>query len=263
MQNITASFREVGVYPTNRDHVISKLSADAQPSQERPSTTIPYVPFCTPRSQPVEVPSVPKTPAECTPLHSQQGRAEMITPEENDTSVLLMASPVPLPFTESEVQRFQKRLEEGYDVPDARYSQWLSTLPSKYRPPSSILDKILRPPTPPAQRKVGDYSRGAHVLTSEQCRQALFEKEQEKKKAAEEKEQKRRRAAELKEEKRKKAEEAKEQRRKKAEEKEEEGRRKAAEQQKKKEERERKQAEKATVTTQGRQKGTYVFCSKK
>ena len=194
---------------------------------------------------------VPKTP-QCTPLHSQQGR---ITPDGNDISVLLVASPPPLPFTEAEVQKFQKRLEEGYDVPDARYSQWLSTLPSTYRQPDSILDKILRPPTPPPQRKVGQYARGARVLTSEQCRQELFQKEQEKKKAAEEKEEKRKRAAELREEKRKKAEEAKEQRRKKAEEKEEEERRKAIEQQKKKEERKRKKEESATLTTQGRQKG--------
>ena len=83
MQNVIASFREVGVYPTNRDRAISKFFADTQSPQEHPSTTIPYVPFCTPRSQPVEV--VPKTP-QCTPLHSQQGR---ITPNENDTSVLV------------------------------------------------------------------------------------------------------------------------------------------------------------------------------
>ena len=78
-------------------------------------------------------------------------------------------------------------------MPDARYSQWLSTLPSTYKQLDSILDKILRPPTPPPQGKVGRYARGARVLTSEQCRQELFQKEQEKMKAAEEKEEKRKR----------------------------------------------------------------------
>ena len=174
MQNVIASFREVGVYPTNRDRAISKFFADTQSPQEHPSTTIPYVPFCTPRSQPVEV--VPKTP-QCTPLHSQQGR---ITPNENDTSVLLVTSPPPLPFTKAKVQKFQKRLEEGYDMPDARYSQWLSTLTATYRQSDSILDKIVRPPISPTQKKLGEYARGARVLTSEQCRQELFQKEQEK-----------------------------------------------------------------------------------
>ena len=86
-----------------------------------------------------------------------------------------------------------------------------------YRPPGSILDKILHPPTPPVQRKVGNYARGARVLTSEQCRQELLEMEQGKKKAAEAKEEKRKRAEEAKEQKRQKAEEKAEERRQKTE----------------------------------------------
>ena len=214
LQNVMASFREVGVYPTNRDRVLSKLSiqsTDSQRLQEHPSIPMPFVPFCTPRAQPVQTPQPSLPTPECTPTHTQ-GRAEIpVMPTNNEASVLHMANPVPssLPcqFTPAEVQRFQRRLEEGYDLPDERYSQWLSTLPSMYRPSGSILDKILRPPTPPVQRKVGNYARGARVLTSEQCRQELLEKEQEKKKAAEAKEEKRKRAEEAKEQKRQKAKE--------------------------------------------------------
>ena len=120
MQNVMASFREVGVYPTNRERVLSKLSTastDIQPSQEHTSTVTPFVPFCTPRAQPVKItqPSVLTTP-ERTPLHTH-GRVEtMVTPPRNDISVLHTASPVPslsLPFTTAEVQRFQKRLRRG------------------------------------------------------------------------------------------------------------------------------------------------------
>ena len=51
LQNVMASFREVGVYHTSRDRVLSKLSiqfTDSQPLKEHPSIPMPFVPFCTP-----------------------------------------------------------------------------------------------------------------------------------------------------------------------------------------------------------------------
>ena len=94
------------------------------------------------------------------------------------------------------------------------------------KPPKSILQRILQPLPPPAQRKIGKYTRGAQVLTSVQCRQELFDKEQKKLKIAEEKEQKRKKAEETQEQKRKRAEGVKQQKRKKAEEKHQDERRK-------------------------------------
>ena len=254
MQNVIASFREVGVYPTNRDKVLGKLPAaltnDVQ-SQESSSIPVPYVPFCTPRVQSSQH-CVQKTP-QPSALNTPQPLPLPTQDRTGTASMMLRKTPVtsslPLSFTSTEKRQFQVRLEEGYDLPDPRYSQWLSTLPSttcqadtqksNCRPPKSILQRILQPLTPPAQRKIGKYARGARVLTSEQCRQELFDREQKKLKIAEEKEQKRKKAAETKEQKRKRAEEVKEQKRKKAEVKEQDERRKTEEKQKKDEQKRR------------------------
>ena len=36
-----------------------------------------------------------------------------------------MASTAPVYFTAEEIARYQVRLEEGYDLPDQRYEQWV------------------------------------------------------------------------------------------------------------------------------------------
>ena len=46
-------------------------------------------------------------------------------PLHPESSESLQLSPMTLTFTEEEVQRFEKRLEEGYDIPDQRYTAWL------------------------------------------------------------------------------------------------------------------------------------------
>ena len=135
LANVMASFWEVSVYPTNRDHVLSKLpiqSNNSQRLQEHPSIPMSYVPFCTPRAQPVQTPQPSLPTPECTPTHTL-GRAEFpVTPTNNEASVLHMATQYHhlslANFAPPEVQRFQRRLEEGFDLPDERYSQWLSTL---------------------------------------------------------------------------------------------------------------------------------------
>ena len=110
-------------------------------------------------------------------------------------------------------------------MPDLRYTQWLSTLQlqdktevdasqdtkERYCRQPSTLEKILRRPTPPAAlTKTGQYTKGAQVLTSEDCMQRLREKEEMKRKAAEEKQKKkeeceRKRAEKVKERKSKQA----------------------------------------------------------
>lgn len=69
-----ASSREAGVYPTNRDYMLSKLSTaliNTQQSQDHPSISVLFMPFCTPWEQPVEIPqpSASRTP-ECISFYS-------------------------------------------------------------------------------------------------------------------------------------------------------------------------------------------------
>ena len=107
---VMAIFWEVGVYPTNRDSVLSKLpiqSTDSQQLHEHPSIPMPFVAFCTPQAQPVQTPQPSLPTPECPQIHTQ-GRAEIpVTPTNIEASVLHMATPVPssLPcqFTPAEV----------------------------------------------------------------------------------------------------------------------------------------------------------------
>ena len=250
MRNIIASFRAVGVYPISRDVVLSQLPGGLIDSQCHPSGSVPFVPFCTPRQ--------PQLPEDCIPPHAP--------PQHSSPSIQLQVDhqahhtpvsslPSGLAFSSLEVRRYRIRLEEGYDLPDSRYSQWLSTLSehnsNAVEPPvtsektvyvpthSSTLEKILHVPTPPAQRKTTKYAKGARVITSEECiQQAQVQEERRKQKEDD----KRKRATER----LRKAEE----RQKKAEEK----RRHAEEKQKKKEELEKRKAEEKQKKLEEKQK---------
>ena len=107
-------------------------------------------------------------------------------------------------FSSAEVRRYRVRLEEGYDLHDNTYAQWLSTLPtlhcnsatedhgssskSGFAPNQlSTLEKILHVPTPPAQRKSTKYAKSDRVLTSEECMREAKEKEERKKQKEEDK----------------------------------------------------------------------------
>ena len=125
-KNITAGFRATGIYPLNRRAI--RLPGDSQPSPSVPSSAskhIAYLPMYTP------------------------GRMERICSQGGDNSDLLdneseHSSPtdphtcifsesymdeVQLsnePFTEEEINTFEQRFEEGYDLRnDPRYNLWL------------------------------------------------------------------------------------------------------------------------------------------
>ena len=71
---------------------------------------------------------------------------------------------------------------------NSRYALWLETFyPANPKPTRGVLATILQRPTPPAQRKVHEYSQGACVFTSEQCIKQMAKKER-KKEMQEEKE---------------------------------------------------------------------------
>ena len=64
---------------------------------------------------------------------------------------------------------------------NSRYALWLETFyPANPKPTRGVLATILQRPTPPAQRKVHEYSQGARVFTSEQCIKQMVKKERKK-----------------------------------------------------------------------------------
>ena len=156
MRNVIASFRAVGVYPPDRGVILAQLPGGSN----EPSISVAFDPFCTPRSQP---------PNDCVPI---TGTPECSSPSITLQVELTHCTPEPshpsgTTFSSSEVRCYQIRREEGYDLPDSRYSQWLRTQPSahcssaaadtqphsltRYAPKiPSTLERILHIPTPPA-----------------------------------------------------------------------------------------------------------------
>ena len=255
MGNIIASFRAAGIYPLNRKAVLSQLpgtSEDIDAPQPHLPVSLRIVPFFTPQQSSHSMsPQYSDLSTSHCMQHSIQSSPSLSNAQSMGTAGHTPSSlqPSNSTFTTVEVRRYRTRLAEGYDLPDPRYAQWVSTLPSTsehsssadphkysskdcYRPQSS-LEKILRLPTPPAQKKRGKYIKGARILTSEECMQEALEKQEKKKKKEEEKQ--------------KRAEE----RQRKAEEKQ----KIAEEKKKKKEESERQKAEREALKR--RQNGMY------
>lgn len=118
MRNVMASFREVGVYPINRDKVLTQLSGVSATSMHQPS--LPFVPFCTPRQQ--HDATLAQTP-QCAPLgiapasHMPQGSVQIVGPAHPpSTPTGRSHTSSQSAFTSAEVRRFQTRLEEGYTI---------------------------------------------------------------------------------------------------------------------------------------------------
>ena len=299
MENVVSSFRKVGVFPPNREVVLSQITDTTPTSEPRQQL---FVPFATPSTTPrhpaytgapshlVPLDTLEQLPTPVLPRHHLQ--IVQYSPESTDRQLqaqhtrVLMPGPSqepPLHFTSAEVRKYRKRREEGYYVPDRRYEQWLCaqetewpvqvedpvlvevpqsniratlTVPSrdssrcgKKVDHPSTLEKILHIPTPPA-RKTKTYTKGARVLTSEDCMMEMKEKELKRlQKEAErlERAEKRKKKAEERlqqqEEKHRRRKEMEQQR-------EQKQKQKAEERQKKKEELEKKRAQKEQISNQ-------------
>jgi hypothetical protein len=166
MQNILSSFRTTGVYPTSRDAVLSQFSKGMSEQSSTEENDVPFVPFCTPRRRPLALDT------SATDTTEEQ-------PHTPTTTMPLLDCSHPK-FSSAEVRKYRVRLEEGYDVPDERYAQWLSTVDSEKgiqcTAQVSSFEKILHIPSPPHKIK-SRGSRGGRVLTSEDCQKELYEKE--------------------------------------------------------------------------------------
>ena len=125
--NAVAGFRKAGVYPFNRN----KITVPTTTASKSKTAT--------------------KSPAKDAKANSVT-TARLPTPPLTVTSASLPTPPPPPPpprtvvFTEEQVAMFELRLEEGYDLPDPEYLQWLE-LNHPDALPSDRYDLTLNEPT--------------------------------------------------------------------------------------------------------------------
>ena len=151
MSNVIGCFWAVGVYPVDRRVVLTQLETPDNPPS--PKST-PFVSFCTPRRNTSAIP-----PSTESPPHT--------------------------PFSRVEMEYFHSRRKESTD---ARLQTFHPQVTGHATARGSVLDTILRRPTPPAQHKPPQVRCSAHVLTSEHCMQELQDREETKRMKQEEKE---------------------------------------------------------------------------
>ena len=119
-----------------------------------------------------------------------------------------------LDFSVEEIVKYQRRYEEGYDIPDPRYDCWVTmyhpeseaaskenshptlqssacsnssagTLPntstsSGVRPPQSLFSKFLKTSTPKYKMPAKEPKTSARILTSAECLRIMQEKKRKK-----------------------------------------------------------------------------------
>ena len=185
--NIMAGFSTAGIYPLDRNKVISKLE-EAMLTPPKQSSKLSYLPLLTP------VPS---------PSRSQSSKR-------------------PIVFSEAEIKLFLERYEDGYDGGDERYKIWLKM----YHPdadsvsstslnesifhipkqaiktkedskiahvvaiskPTRKIDKMFSKPMPPSKLPTKSEKSSGRVLTSSEALKILQEKEEKKSAAKKQKE---------------------------------------------------------------------------
>ena len=164
--NITTGFQITGVYPVNREAIIPGVELSPKIECLKKTVGISFIPLYSPFKK------------------------------KTTSSVI--------EFTEKELLRFQRRYEEGYDLTtDTKYNKWLEMYHSGSKDSAQISSheeddsiRVLTPTTilgrviseqqtvkiPATEPKIS-----ARVLTSEENRRMLMEKEEKKRQEAEEK----------------------------------------------------------------------------
>ena len=200
-QNIMAGFKVTGVYPVDRYKVLPKSPPKPPTLCER--TGLKFIPLL-------------------TPLHNRTPRTFLLTSVASvsqsdgsisDNSLDYDSETAPDQFSQTEITLFSKRKEEGYNITtDERYNRWISLQsqqPVLPQPSSTMLSKVISS-LPPVTRKPTFVPRStARVVTSEECRRELNEKEMKKLEAQKEKEERKLDCERKKEEKKKVMEEKK------------------------------------------------------
>ena len=184
--NIIAGFRATGIYPLNRDAIKLPPTVDDISTK---LNAISFLPLFSPSRDHVSDKSDHSSgPARCETLSGSQPSLSFEAVSE---------------FTDEEVRLFEKRFENGYDLPDPKYQQWLekfhgrqveedSTLDADandtYITPSELqkesgISAFLTLPVSLQKKEVRErnFIRGARVLTSEESLKMLEEQEEKKK----------------------------------------------------------------------------------
>ena len=210
--NIISGFKTTGIYPINRKALLHEDEAASVTKTRR-------IPFLNSLS-PNPVSSPPKTPAQVQPqvhLHFYPSTPHAPIGKELQSNALSsnpVQSDLPIrrdSFTASEIARFERRREEGFDIgTDKHYNQWLKQQdqcilklplchflhpqpmsqvsmtthpcePVKQLQPCGILSKLLEQKKSQMKMpKLSKPSSTARIITSEENQRQLREKEEKK-----------------------------------------------------------------------------------
>jgi hypothetical protein len=118
------------------------------------------------------------------------------TPYEVNPSPCLQQPNVQKPFTQEEIIKYAKRLEEGYDIKtDKRYNYWLSLMGTNHVEKQNVcprkntlLSKVITAHEPQIKYPVPQPKQSARVITSEENRKLINEKNEKKLEAERQKE---------------------------------------------------------------------------
>ena len=160
ISNVIGCFRLAGVYPMDRNVILSQLQSDDDDSTGHDDSA-PYVPFSTPR------------------------KGTGPSQESNDDEE-------PIQIRSPDIRSLRKELVNEQSR-DPRHALWLATFFPQADGTTSQdltdhLEKILKRQTPPSCQGVKRYQPTTRVLTSEQFINQMEEKAEQKKKMQEQKE---------------------------------------------------------------------------
>ena len=203
MKNIIGGFKTTGIYPFNPDELMpEKPSSPYSPSSLCERTGLKYIPLFSPamsryrrayRSQP-ESPDLPPTP-ELPPSNSPISDSPPPHLLPIDSQLSHLPPPLPINFSREECICFQRRKDEGYDLPgDKRYQLWLkqhirhstplteelSCESSIHLPRASAMSTLLSEKTREIKLPKMNQNTSARVLTSAQNLRLLEEKKKKK-----------------------------------------------------------------------------------
>ena len=156
--NVITCFKSAGIYPMNRNAVLSQICGEEAKQHGTPETA-PYVPFHT----------------------TQKSQVSFIGhDDQSQTKPIILETP--------QIKCLEQVLAQSKEQ---EHSSWLATFFPKADDKVEELDpvaKLLSRPAPPSKQMAKTYLPSARVLTSEQFIQQVEEKRDKKKKAEEQKE---------------------------------------------------------------------------
>jgi hypothetical protein len=192
--NVMAGFRTTGIYPFNPDKLIPKTPKKASSLCQK--TGLSYIPFYSPRPRSARRPLSSDSPID------KSTDSFIPSPVQPDTP----HSEIPVfNFTSEELTRYQRRKDEGFDLPgDERYQQWLRQF-SRHSTPfieennddesnapvlshTSTMASLLSQKTREIKLPKPNVSTSSRVLTSVENLKRIKEKEMKKQEEMKEKE---------------------------------------------------------------------------